>query len=198
MALEERPWSGTEVTLVTENSLFQSMDMNHILLQLHGVPQGSLLGPLLFIIYVNDIQNSSSILSFILFADDSNLVYTHRDPAQLVSTLNTELINVANWIKANKLSLNLQKTNYMLFSNSITQLPNQVIFSETVIKEVKSTKFLGITIYNKLSWKYHIDNVCKTVSRNIGIINRVKQFLPLSVLLTLYQLLFYHTLIMVY
>ena len=75
----------------------------------------------------------------------------------------------------------------MLFSNSITQLPNQVIFSETVIKEVKSTKFLGITIDNKLSWKYHIDNVCKTVSRNIGIINRVKQFLPLSVLLTLYS-----------
>ena len=73
----------------------------------------------------------------------------------------------------------------MLFSNSITQLPNQVIFSETVIKEVKSTKFLGITIDNKLSWKYHIDNICKTVSRNIGIINRVKQFLPLSVLLTL-------------
>ena len=153
-----------------------------------GVPQGSLLGPLLFIIYVNDIQNSSSILSFILFADDSNLFYTHRDPAQLVSTLNTELINVANWIKANKLSLNLQKTNYMLFSNSITQLPNQVIFSETVmIKEVKSTKFLGITIDNKLSWKYHIDNVCKTVSRNIGIINRVKQIFPLSVLLTLYS-----------
>ena len=57
----------------------------------------------------------------------------------------------------------------MLFSNSITQLPNQVIFSETVIKEVKSTKLLGITIDNKLSWKYHIDNICKTVSRNIGI-----------------------------
>ena len=132
-------------------------------------------------------KKSSNILSFILFADDSNLFYTHRDPAQLVSTLNTELINVANWIKANKLSLNLQKTNYMLFSNSITQLPNQVIFSETVIKEVKSMKFLGITIDDKLSWKYHIDNIRKTVSRNIGIINRVKQFLPLSVLLTLYS-----------
>ena len=166
---------------------------------MRGSPGKPILGPLLFIIYVNDIQKSSNILSFILFADDSNLFYTHRDPAQLVSTLNAELINVANWIKANKLSLNLQKTNYMLFSNSITQLPNQVIFSETVIKEVKSTKFLGITIDNKLSWKYHIDNICKTVSRNIGIINRVKQFLPLSVLLTLYvQLLFYHTLIMVY
>ena len=100
-----------------------------------GAPQGSQLGPLLFIIYVNNIQKSSNILSVILFADDSNLFYTLRDPAQLVSTLNTELINVANWIKANKLSLNLQKTNYMLFSKSITQLPNQVIFSETVIKK---------------------------------------------------------------
>ena len=114
-------------------------------------------------------------------------------PAQLVSTLNTELINVANWIKANKLSLNLQKTNYILFSNSITQLPNQVIFSETVINEVKSTRFLGITIDNKLdSSNYHIDNICKTVSRNIGIINRVKQFRPLSVLLTLYSTFILH------
>ena len=115
-----------------------------------GVPQGSLLGPLLFTIYVNDIQASSSVLSFILFADDSNLFYTHSDPNKLVEVLNSELLNVTNWIKANKLSLNKQKTHYMIFSNSISHLPDQIIFDNAVIKEVKTTKFLGITIDNKL------------------------------------------------
>ena len=152
-----------------------------------GVPQGSLLGPLLFSIYVNDIQNSSNVLSFILFADDSNLFYSNSDPNKLVENLNAELINVTNWIKANKLSLNIQKTNYMIFSNSIAHLPDQVIFDNAVIKEVQTTKFLGITIDNKLTWNYHIDNICKTISRNIGIINQVKRFLPKSVLLMLYS-----------
>ena len=77
----------------------------------------------------------------------------------------------------------------MIFSNSISQLPNEVIFDNTIINEVKTTKFLGITIDNKLSWNYHIDNICRTVSRNIGIISRLKQVLPLPVLRMLYSTL---------
>ena len=84
-----------------------------------GVPQGSLLGPLLFIIYINDFHKSSNNLSFILFADDSNLFYSHPDPNVLLRTVNCELKKVAEWIKANKLSLNIKKTKCMLFSNSL-------------------------------------------------------------------------------
>ena len=76
-----------------------------------GVPQGSLLGPLLFILFINDIQNSSEILSFILFADDSNVFLSHHDPHTLVNILVSELEKLLSWIRANKLSLNLQKTN---------------------------------------------------------------------------------------
>ena len=80
-----------------------------------GVPQGSILGPLLFLIYINDIVNTSSVLSYILFADDTNLFFSHKNLNTLKLTLNVELNKVTQWFKCNKLSLNLKKTNYMLF-----------------------------------------------------------------------------------
>ena len=154
-----------------------------------GVPQGSLLGPLLFIIYINDFHKSSDRLSFIHFADDSSIFFSHRNPNYLLDTMNIELEHISDWIKANKLSLNLQKTNFMLFSNSINTLPGQVILENTVIEKVAQTKFLGVIVDENLSWKPHTDNVCKIISRNIGIINILKSFLPNHILLTLYSTL---------
>ena len=154
-----------------------------------GVPQGSILGPLLFLIYINDFCKSSSVLSFILFADDSNIFFSHKDPRHLLATINHELKQVSEWIKANKLSLNLQKTNYMLFSNIIDELPGNIIFENTNIKRVSITKFLGVTIDKNLSWKEHVDHICKIISRNIGIINKVKYYFPTHILLNLYSTL---------
>ena len=131
-----------------------------------GVPQGSLLGPLLFILCITDIQNSSEILSFILFADDSNVFLSHPDPHILVNTLVSELEMLLFWIRTNNLSLNLQKTKCMIFSNSLDRLPMNIALDGTVLEIVSSTKFLGLTIDNKLSWKPHIDSVCRTISQN--------------------------------
>ena len=152
-----------------------------------GVPQGSILGPLLFIIYINDFCNSSDILSFILFADDSNVFFSHKNPHILARTVNCELKNVTQWIRANKLSLNLQKTKYMIFSNTIETLPTDIVLDEIPLENVSHIKFLGITVDNKLSWKTHIENTVRTISRNIGVINRLKSHIPSSSLLTLYS-----------
>ena len=152
-----------------------------------GVPQGSLLGPLLFILYINDLHNSSHILSFICFADDSNLFFTHRDPRILIDTMNRELTLVQSWIQANRLSLNIEKTHSMLFSNTLNILPNPVKINNTELKQVDCTKFLGLFIDSDLSWKSHINYLSKVLSRNTGILHKLKNIFPCQILLSVYS-----------
>ena len=80
-----------------------------------GVPQGSVLGLLLFLTYMDDISKCSKILSFILFADDTNLFFSHKYADVLVKTMNQELPKITSWLSANKLSLNVKKTHFMIF-----------------------------------------------------------------------------------
>jgi len=80
-----------------------------------GVPQGSILGPGLYLIYINDVVHCSKVLKFILFADDTNLFYSSKSLIELICDVNIELEKVCVWFRANKLSLNMTKTNYMLF-----------------------------------------------------------------------------------
>ena len=169
------------VCINNEKSSLRSVDC--------GVPQGSILGPLLFIIYINDFPKSSNVLSFILFADDSNLFFSHSNPHTLVDVMNIELNKIMQWLRANRLSLNLQKTNVMLFSNTLDKLPHDIIFENEVIKQVYSVRFLGVTVDSKLSWKQHIDCICRTISSNIGVINKVKFCFPVKKLLMLYSTL---------
>ena len=108
--------------------------------------------------------------------------FSHKNPQTLLETVNSELKNIVLWIHANKLSLNLQKTNYMLFSNSIKIVPGDVLFNNVRIERVTSTKFLGLYIDEKLNWKIHVDNLCKLLSKNVGVIYKLRSVFPQEVL----------------
>ena len=127
-----------------------------------GVPQGSILGPLLFILYVNDITNTSDVLEFILFADDTTILYSHPNIENQINRINEELKEVTNWFKANKLSVNASTTNYMILGtprmvSNMDELNVNVILDSTALEKVKHTKFLGVLIDDCLTWKNHID-----------------------------------------
>jgi len=153
-----------------------------------GVPQGSILGPLLFILYINDITNTSNVLEFILFADDTTILFSHKNIESQIYFVNEQLKEVSNWFKANKLSVNASKTNYMLLGTpQMTSINHiDIILDNTLLERVHHTKFLGVIIDECLTWKEHIDCVSKTISRNIGVINKLKYFIPDRILYTLY------------
>jgi len=155
-----------------------------------GVPQGSILGPLLFILYINDIVKSSQLLTFIIFADDTNILYSHKDLNTAISTLNNELSRIQLWFKCNKLSLNIKKTNFMYFRNVHSpQIQCNILIDDIPLVEKQSTKFLGIEIDCNLTWNDQINNITKSISRNIGIMSKLKYFISEKSLLTLYNAL---------
>ena len=156
-----------------------------------GVPQGSVLGPLLFLIYVNDFHNCSKLLDFHLFADDANLFFQHKDINMLESLINSELEKVFNWLCANKLSLNIDKSNFVIFRPIQRKLPKQVMLSinnQMLIQET-SIRYLGVYIDYNISWKTHITNISKKIKRSIGILSKLRYFLSTKTLLNLYYAL---------
>ena len=130
-----------------------------------GVPQGSILGPLLFIIYINDIVNVSEKLKFILFADDTNVFFSSENKVNLKHDIEIELKKLVTWLEINKLTMNVSKTNYMIF-----RMGNIIDFELSIKNEkltrLKSIKFLGLYFDDELNWKAHIDYVQTTTRWN--------------------------------
>ena len=154
-----------------------------------GVPQGSILGPLLFLIYINDLP-AATTLKTVLYADDSNLLITGKDLSTVCSQLNEELANTSDYFRANKLKLNTGKTKVVFFRKK----SKKIDYDEIVVnldgdrlKFEEEATFLGIIIDSHLNWDKHCNKVANTISRNNGALNRVKKILPPDSLKLLYN-----------
>lgn len=136
-----------------------------------GVPQGSVLGPLLFLIYINDIFNIPDLLAIPrLFADDTNIFVSGKNFSDLFKLGNNVIRKIHAWMSANKLCLNQDKTCFIIFNNpSLTANSMQLLLNGAVLTQVNSIKFLGITLDDKLNWKIHLQELQSSLNKFCGI-----------------------------
>jgi exonuclease III len=158
-----------------------------------GVPQGSILGPLLFLLYINDLPFLMSNISHpILYADDTSLVLKNSDSQIFKENVITSVRQISKWFQSNLLVLNLEKTNFLQFeTTNLNVMKFPVVYENKQISNVQSIRFLGVIIDNKLSWQCHVDHMIPKLNKVVYLIRVLKSFLTFESLKMMYFTLFH-------
>ena len=143
----------------------------------YGTPQGSCLGPLIFLIFVNDMQMHLTEVESIQFADDTTILFSHRNEIYLQYCIERELSTLSDWFKANKLMLNVDKSVFLLFNRSGRKQIEQLKLGDDVIRPVSNTKFLGTWIDDHLNWKMHMSKLLGKLKCGLGMLQRSRDLL---------------------
>ena len=155
-----------------------------------GVPQGSILGPLLFLLYINDLPRSSNNFKMIMYADDTTLYCNIENREHCEDTINKELSNIHQWLTSNKLSLNIKKTKFMVFHTTKKKIEYPDLnINGIAIEKINQFSFLGLYINNNLTWDTHIKHISLKISKIIFTINRLKHIYPQHILHNIYNTL---------
>ena len=158
-----------------------------------GVPQGSIFGPLLFLIYINDLPNSLMSSVPCLYADDTKIFTSSHDPTEIANNLNSDLENVTDWRNVNKLRSHRTKSKMMVIGSrnnlksNLDDLRSNIKFDNNDVSPVLSQKCLGTYLDERLAFDVHIEQICKKVCSGIGVLRRIKPFVPRCSLLKLYK-----------
>ena len=164
--------------------------MSELLTIICGVPQGSTLGPLLFLLYINDLASASNFYVS-LFADDTGLLLSHLDIHVLKTLCSTELAKINNWFLANKLTANLSKASkYMItFGKRRQPYPQNfdIIMGGTVLERVKSIKYLGVIFDEQFRWHKHVSYLSKKLASSAGVLSKLRYYLNIKTLLKVYD-----------
>ena len=153
----------------------------------YGVPQGSILGPLLFLLYINDLPNIFSSFHTLMFADDSSFYLIGSDIKSMIYRSNVELEKFYKWSLCNRLTVNIKKTKYLILTKKKINVIPPIFFHFDPLERVSFHKVLGVYLDHNLSFRVHISELCQKLSRSIALINHVKNYMPLSILKCLYH-----------
>ena len=155
-----------------------------------GVAQGSILGPLLFIIYANDLPRCLKYCKIIIYADYTLIYYSAKSTQDVKTFLNKDLESASLWLQSNLLTLNCFKSRFLLFGSKrcLKSLGTVAIcINDSSLEEAISFKYLGVILRDDLSWGDHVKNIMRKTNQQLGLVRRIKHLLPLHARLTLYH-----------
>ena len=155
-----------------------------------GVPQGSILGPLFFLVYINDLSSAIERSQLKLFADDATIYYSSKNVIALQNVIQQDLLNVAQWCDSNALTINMKKTKLMLFGTRASIKKHKlmpVLLNQTPIEFTNNYKYLGVIFDSSLSFSKFVTNIIKTTTHKAYVLSKIRCYLNTQTCLSIYK-----------